>query len=157
MKPIYAWILLSSLVLSGCVTTPKTTLTPLEIQALQTRSYEYNKDIAFPSVMSVFQDLGYTVNSADKDTGLITAESATESDAASKFWLGITDVSQTKATAFIEQVGPNSTVRLNFVGTSKKSTMYGRSDRQDTPILDATVYQNAFERIENAIFMRSSN
>ena len=148
---------LSSLVLSGCATTPKTTLTPLEIQALQTRTYEHSKDIAFPSVMSVFQDLGYTVNSADKDTGLITAESATASDAASKFWLGITDVSQTKATAFIEQMGSSSSVRLNFVATNKKSTMYGRSDRQDTPILDAAVYQNAFERIENAIFMRSSN
>lgn len=157
MKTLYIWMLLSSVVLSGCVTTPQSMLTPLEIQALQTRTYEYNKDIAFPSVMSVFQDLGYTVNSADKDTGLITAESATTSDAASKFWLGITDVSQTKATAFIEQMGSNSSVRLNFVDTSKKSTMYGRSDRQDTPILDAAVYQNAFERIENAIFMRSSN
>ena len=157
MKKIYLWMFLSSLVLSGCATTPKTTLTPLEIQALQTRTYEHSKDIAFPSVMSVFQDLGYTVNSADKDTGLITAESATASDAASKFWLGITDVSQTKATAFIEQMGSSSSVRLNFVATNKKFTMYGRSDRQDTPILDAAVYQNAFERIENAIFMRSSN
>ena len=150
-------MLLTSVALSGCVTATKTTLTPLEIQGLQTRTYEHNKDVAFPSVMSVFQDLGYTVNSANKDTGLTTAESATESDAASKFWLGITDVSQTRATAFIEQIGTNSTMRLNFVGTSKKSTMYGRSDRQDTPILDAAVYQNAFERIETAIFMRSSN
>lgn len=157
MKNIYVWILLTSVMLSGCATTPKSTLTPLEIQALQTRTYEHNKEIAFPSVMSVFQDLGYTVNSANKDTGLITAESATDSNGASKFWLGITDVSQTKATAFIEQIGPNSSVRLNFVATNKKSSMYGQSDRQDTPILDAMVYQNAFERIENAIFIRSSN
>ena len=157
MKKITGWILLTSFLLSGCVTAPKITLTPLEIQALQTRSYEHNKDIAFPSVMSVFQDLGYTVNSADKDTGLITAESATASDAASRIWLGITEVSQTKATAFIEQIGSNSSIRLNFVATSKKSTAYGRTDRQDTPILDTAVYQNAFERIETAIFMRSSN
>ena len=157
MKKITVWILLTSFLLSGCVTTPKITLTPLEIQALQTRSYEQNKEIVFPSVMSVFQDLGYTVNSADKDTGLITAESATASDAASRIWLGITEVSQTKATAFIEQIGSNSSIRLNFVATSKKSTAYGRTDRQDTPILDAAVYQNAFERIETAIFMRSSN
>ena len=157
MKKITVWILLTSFLLSGCVTTPKIALTPLEIQALQTRTYEQNKDIVFPSVMSVFQDLGYTVNSADKDTGLITAESATASDAASRIWLGITEVSQTKATAFIEQIGSNSSIRLNFVATSKKSTAYGRTDRQDTPILDAAVYQNAFERIETAIFMRSSN
>ena len=156
MKSSYLWGLLITILVSGCATAPQSTLTPMEIQALQTRSYEFKKDIVFPSVMSVFQDLGYTVNSANKDTGLITAESATSSDAASKFWLGITDVSQTKATAFIEQIGSNATVRLNFVTTSKKSGIYGQSDRQDTPILDGNVYQNAFERIENAIFVRSS-
>jgi hypothetical protein len=156
MKSLYLWGLLVTIVLSGCATAPQSSLTPMEIQALQTRSYDHNKNVVFPSVMSVFQDLGYTVNSANKDTGLITAESATSSDAASKFWLGITDISQTKATAFIEQIGSTATVRLNFVTTSKKSGIYGQSDRQDTPILDGNVYQNAFERIENAIFVRSS-
>ncbi|MFT7224049.1 MAG: hypothetical protein ACI82Z_001597, partial [Cellvibrionaceae bacterium] len=32
-----------------------------------------------------------------------------------------------------------------------------QSDQQDTPVLNATIYQNAFERIESAIFVRSSN
>ena len=107
--------------------------------------------------MSVFQDLGYTIKSANKDTGLITAESAAKSDAASKFWLGISDVSQTSATAFIEEIGKMTKVRLNFVTSSKKSYGYGQSDRQDTPILNAEVYKNAFERIGNAIFIRSAN
>ena len=142
--------------LTGCATTGPA-LTPLEIQSLQTREYEQGKNIVFPSVMSVFQDLGYTIKSADKDTGLITAESAAKSDAASKFWLGISDVSQTSATAFIEEIGKITKVRLNFVTSSKKSYGYGQSDRQDTPILNAEVYKNAFERIENAIFVRSSN
>jgi hypothetical protein len=34
------------------------------------------------------------------------------------------------------------------------SSGYGRSNRNDKPILDAAVYQNAFERLENAIFVR---
>lgn len=142
--------------LTACAT-PGPTMTPLEIQSMQTREYEHGKDVVFPSVMSVFQDLGYIVASADKDTGLITADSATNSNAASKFWLGITDVSQTKATAFIEEIGSITKVRLNFVNTSKKSYSYGQSDQQDTPVLEANIYQNAFERVENAIFIRSSN
>ena len=156
MKTIKCTIIGLVLVLAGCATTAPT-LTPLEIQSLQTREYERGKDIVFPSVMSVFQDLGYTIKSADKDTGLIAAESAAKSDAASKFWLGISDVSQTSATAFIESIGKMTKVRLNFVTSSKKSYGSGQSDRQDTPILNAEVYKNAFERIENAIFVRSAN
>ena len=30
-----------------------------------------------------------------------------------------------------------------------------RSSRRDTPLLDVKIYTNAFERIENAIFIRS--
>ena len=147
---------LIAILMTGCATPPPT-LTPLEIQSLQTREYEDDKGVVFASVMSVFADLGYTINAADRDTGLITAESATNSDGSSQFWFGITMVSQTKATAFIEVIGNMTKVRLNFVATNESSTSYGQSDRQDTPILDAIVYQNAFERVESAIFIRSSN
>jgi len=132
-------------------------MTPLEIQSMQTREYENKKKIVFASVMSVFQDLGYTVSSADINTGLITASGASQSDFSSKFWLGVTKVSQTKATAFIEQIGKFTKVRLNFVNTEKSSSAYGQTDQQDAPILDAKIYQNAFERIENAVFVRSGS
>lgn len=142
----------------GCETTAKApTLTPLEIQSLQTREYEHSMNVVFPSVMSVFQDLGYTVKGADRATGFITAESAAKSDKASKFWLGVSNVSQTSATAFVERVGKITRVRLNFVTSNKRSSAYGQTDREDTPILDAKTYQNAFERIGNAIFVRSAN
>jgi hypothetical protein len=157
MKTIKFAIIGLILVLSGCATTSAPTLTPLEIQSLQTREYEHGKNIVFPSVISVFQDLGYTVKSADKDTGLITAESAANSDTASKFWLGISNVSQTSATAFVEEIGKITKVRLSFVTSNRKSYGYGQSDQQDTPILNAEVYRNAFERVESAIFVRSSN
>lgn len=143
--------------LAGCATTSAPTLTPLEIQSLQTREYENTKAVVFPSVISVFQDLGYTIKSADINTGFITAESAAKSDSSSKFWLGITKVSQTSATAFVEEIGKFTKVRLNFVVCDKKSYYYGQEDRQDEPILDAEAYKNAFERIESAIFVRSAN
>ncbi len=144
------------LLFAGCATTKAPELTPLEIQGLQTREYEQDTDVVFPSVISVFQDIGYIVKSADKNTGLITAEGTAKSDQASKFWLGIAKVSQTSATAFIEEVGKMTRVRLNFVVSQKTSSSWGRSDREDTPVLDASIYNNAFERIENAIFVRSA-
>lgn len=149
------WCFLSLFILLiGCATTGPV-MSPLEIQSLQSREYENSKMVVFTSVVSVFQDLGYTIKSADKETGFIMAESAASSDTASKILLGVSNVSQTSATAFIEQIGRHTRVRLNFVTSSKKSSSYGQTDREDTPILDARIYRNAFERIESAIFVRS--
>jgi hypothetical protein len=153
-----AFVVFASIGLSACETTPtKPTMTPLEIQSLQSRDYEAPKEIVFPSVISVFQDIGYTISNADIQTGLISAQSASDSDFASKFWLGVTKVSQTKATAFIETIGGKTRARLNFVETKKKSSAYGQTDQEDTPLLNAQLYQNAFEKIENAIFIRNQN
>lgn len=143
--------------ITGCATNPQPEMTPLEIQAMQTREYEESMDVVFPSVVSVFQDLGYTIGNADKSSGFINARSAADSDAASKFWLGVTKVSQTKATGFIETIGDRTRVRLNFVNATETSSGWGQEDREESPILEPQAYQNAFERIENAIFVRSAN
>ena len=62
------------LALSGCAMNNQPSMTPMQIQSLQTREYDTTKEIAFASVMSVFQDLGYIVKTADKDTGLIPSK-----------------------------------------------------------------------------------
>ena len=146
------------ILVAGCVVLKDTQLTSLEKQSLQTREYEETKDIVFPSVLSVLQDSGYIVKTADKDTGLITAESPT--DNATGFWDAFSDVivnQQTAVTAFIEEIGPITKVRLNFVVQKSSSYEFGQSSKQSTPILDAATYQNAFEQIESAIFIRSAN
>jgi hypothetical protein len=152
---IVALLALLAVSMCGCAIQQAPPMTPLEIQALQTRDYETNKNVAFPSVVSVFQDLGYTIKNADKETGIIMAESAAQSDSSSRFF-GVTSVSQTSATAFVEEIGRSTRVRLNFVVVNNKSFGYGQTDRQDTPVLDAETYRNAFERIENAIFIRKA-
>ena len=143
------------LALSACATSKAPELTPLELQALQTREFEASKEVAFSSVMSVFQDLGYTVESANKDTGFITAFSASDSH---HDWLltGNKYTSQTRATAFVEPVGEKmSRIRLNFVTGVESSAWYGQHSKKDKPILDPAVYQAAFEKIESALFIRS--
>ena len=149
------FLIFSVAVLAACSTNPSPQMTPMEIRSLQTREFETTKQIAFPSVITVFQDLGYSISQADIDTGFISAESASDSDEASKFWLGVSSVTSTKATAYVEEVGSFAKVRINFVTTTNKSYGWGQTDREDTPILNADSYQYAFERIENAIFVRS--
>lgn len=135
--------------------TPPPTLTPLEIQTMQTREFEASYDIAFASVISVFQDLGYIVEQASKDTGLITSNAPTQ---ATRDWIltGMTFMQQVRATAFIEQIRPGMVrMRLNFVQSNQTSSAYGQDSRRDQAIMDIQLYRNAFERIDEAIFMRS--
>jgi len=125
----------------------KPAMTPLETQSIQSRDYEHDKNVVFPSVMSVFQDLGYTVTSADRDTGFISANRASSSQSKKYNNFGVfliemakdskvknkaLTTSQTKATAFVEKIGSITKVRLNFVNTSKKSYANGQFDQQDT-------------------------
>lgn len=158
------------LTFAGCaVQQQKPPMTPLEIQSIQTREFESPKKIVFASVVSVFQDLGYTIKNADLITGFINAESAAQ-DATSgaEVFVGVLGVmggqnamtqrvEQTVATAFIEEIGNRARVRLNFVTTEQSSSAQGQNTRWDTPILDVRIYTNAFERIENAIFIRSGD
>lgn len=143
--------------LTACQMEPEINLTPLEIQSMQTRTYDNKKEVVFPSVMSVLQDLGYAIKSADINTGLITAESTAKSNAAMKFWLGIAEVSQTTADSFIEEINGRTKVRMNFINVVKQSSSWGQDDRKDQQILDPVPYQNAFEKIENAIFVRAGS
>jgi glycosyltransferase involved in cell wall biosynthesis len=76
-------------------------------------------------------------------------------DEASVFWLGKSKVKQTKANAFVERVRKETKIRLSFISTLETSTSYGMQDRKETQILDAAIYQNAFNELESAIFLRS--
>jgi len=140
--------------LTACGGAQKPEMTPLEIQSMQSRQFSASYNNVFASTMSVFQDLGYSVTGADKDTGLISAESATGSDVAYAIFTGSTLTSQTRATAFVERLKNKTNVRLNFVEARQTSSGWGQTNRRDQPIMDASIYQNAFERIENAIFIR---
>ena len=143
--------------LSGCVTfETKPPLTPLEIQSIQQREYESTKKIVFASAVSVFQDLGYTIKSADITTGFITAESTAKNNLGAQFF-GYSEVTSTRATAFIEEIGFMVKIRLNFINTVSTSSQYGMNSKNETALLNTQIYQNAFEKIESAIFIRSAN
>jgi hypothetical protein len=132
-------------------------MTALQIQQMQVKDVEVNKSIAFSSVMSVLQDSGYRIGSADKETGLITGIASTNTKTT---WLPFVGFGASKKTpvvsAFIEEIGPQYTkIRLSFVMTKLSANGLG-GGADEKPILDPQVYQDAFEKIEQAIFVRQS-
>jgi hypothetical protein len=154
MKKFAAIAFVASLGLVGCVTQPNQQKSALELQAIQVKEFETTQKIAFTSVLSVFQDLGYIVSSASIDTGLITAKSPTKQDFVLFVGQRMTDE---KANAFIEQIAPNRTkIRLSFVKSEQTSSGYGMRGERDTPVQDPASYQNAFAKIQQSIFVRSN-
>ncbi len=64
-------------------------------------------------------------------------------------------MSNTSVNAFVESFGPQRTaIRLNFVEVNESSSGYGMKSKRDTPIYDPKVYENAFEKISEGIFIR---
>ena len=126
---------------------------PAELMNLQTKTFDVGKDTAMRAVVAVFQDLGYIVQTTDNATGLITAKSPTEGNF-NFFGIKMVD---TRVTATIEEIKKNSTqVRLNFVTSKRLSFGYGMKQENETSIYDSNVYQDAFSKIRNAIFLRKN-
>lgn len=155
MKKLIWAIALACAITSAPATAKKATMTPLELQAIQSREFEVDKGTAFGAVMTVIQDLGYTVSSADVQSGFITAASPNKNKTGFFDALGgISASGNTMVTAFLMQMPSGSTrVRLNFVNTKNSSTAWGRDTREDKPILEAEPYNNAWERIDEALFV----
>jgi hypothetical protein len=151
------------LLLVGCAQQPVAPQkTSLEIQAVQARVFDADKKVTFNAVMSILQDLGYIIGSASFETGFITAESPNKqvSTAAANMALwfgGIRTEGKTAVTVSIEEFAPNKTrVRLNLVDRQMRSGAYGQRAADDTPIEDPKIYQSAFEKIGEAIFIRQA-
>jgi len=149
-------ILLANLVLGGFLCGCQTggpQKSSLELQAFQKREFNTSKQTAFASTVSVFQDLGYTIRAADIQTGLIQAQSPTKN-----FVFFGSHMSNTEATAFVEEVSTNrTTIRLNFVQASESSSGYGMKSKSDKPIVNPVVYDNAFGKIQEAVFIRTKS
>ncbi len=161
MKKLIAMVALPLLLITGCaVQQVQPEKTSLELQAIQAKTFDADKKTVFNSTMSILQDLGYIVASASLDTGFITAESPTKRDDSgsaifAQMMAGVRTENKTAVTVSIEEFGAKKTrVRLNLVNRMYRSGAYGQKAVDETPIHDAKVYQNAFDKLEEAIFIR---
>jgi len=136
----------------------KEKLSPLQIQEMQTHEVEASKNVSFSAVMTVLQDSGYRINAADRETGLITAAASTKSNTT---WVPFVGFGKSKKTpvvsAYIEDINPQVTrIRVNFVMTKMSVNNFGGGQDED-PVLDASVYRDVFEKIDQQIFIRQAS
>lgn len=146
--------LLPLLFLFGCATSQGPTKSPLELQAIQSKEFETTKKMAFAATLSVFQDLGYVIESASLETGLITSKSPTKQSFVPFVGQVMTFV---KATAFVEEITPGRTkVRVNLVESKNTSSGYGMRGEREVPIETPDTYQDLFAKVQQGIFVRTA-
>lgn len=148
-------VLIAPIVFPSCAVAPQ--LSNLEKEELQSRQLECDKRTGFNSCVSVLQSAGYTIKAADFETGIITGSGETKNTTNLFSALaGVSSSSQTSVSVFVEEWGPGTTkVRATFVEGSFASGSYGQQSSNDKTIYDASVYQNFFESLRQAIFVRS--
>ncbi|WP_420809886.1 hypothetical protein [Francisella halioticida] len=153
-KTLGSIMLISATLLSSCSMPPtKPPLTPLQIQLMQTKTFNIDKRTAFDSTVTVMQNLGYIVKNANFDTGIITAKSTQSAD----FW---GNSKYTEASAFIKyrQSKKDSSIRINFVlhkidqNTNSDGGM-GSPITSSAAVEDPQAYKNAFTKIQQQIFV----
>ena len=158
-KSTYSFLIslfITAFILSGCINKVYTpTMTSLELQQIQADEFETSYKVGFSATMSVFQDLGYIISAADAQTGLISATGPKSMKF--DFLMGTRVMKNQKATAFVETASSKMLrIRLNFVEEEEISGSYGEKGASAIPIEDPQLYQDTFERIRKAIFVRSS-
>lgn len=133
-------------------------MTPLQIQAMQSRDIEGNYKTVFASLMSVLQDAGYRIENADRDTGLVTGVGSSKGKLTYNLFTGFGKSKKSPiVSAFAEEINGSTTrVRLNFVMAKIKSNGYGSQPQDEEPVLEAAVYQDAFEKLNQAVFIRNN-
>lgn len=139
---------------SGALAEKEQKLSGLALQQIQARDIEAPKSITFPATMSILQDAGYRIGDADIVTGIITATASTKTKMTWMPFVGFgTSKKSPIVSAFIEEMGPNmSRVRLNFVMGKIKNGLIA----DETPIYDAATYNQAFEQLNQAVFIRQA-
>lgn len=136
-SPVQSFVVLT--LLSSACTAPKPStnlLAPSEAQtklrSIQSRTFELSdRLVALRGVMSVLQDLGFVIERANDELGLVTGAKFAEPN-----YLDVVAITVTVR----PQEGGKFLVRVNAIYNNK-------------PIDDAEVYQNFFAALERSLFV----
>ena len=123
------------------------------LRAMQTKEFAAPTLTVFPAVISTLTDLGYMIDSADKDTGLIKATEAAKTKVSG---LGLNQKKTALViTAFVEPRGSAAaSIRLNIVENFSYNYMGKPYRNTDTVITTSATYTDVFSRIETAVSAR---
>jgi len=149
MKTTSIFVAVLSVAVIACASAPE--LTSLQKQELQSREFETAKRPTFNGCVSVLQDIGYIIDEADFDTGVISAHGE------SKTSFLPPGETQARVSIFVQEWGEaTSKVRATFVEHQTTHGQYGSNSETDDTVYDAPIYRNFFEELGKALFVNDA-
>jgi type IV pilus biogenesis protein CpaD/CtpE len=146
----------------GCSFISNTPTSNISIQALQTREFGCSYKDALAAVVSVFHDLEFSIQTWDRKSGIVTAQSTISSTKSifAEIMFGKVDTSHmsyTVANAHLDQIfHGKSSIRLSFVCHGKDVRATGFFSKESNHITDPEYYRNFFETVDKNIFVRQN-
>lgn len=125
----------------------------MEMQAYQSQEFDVAKQPLFDATLSVLQDAGYIIESAELNSGFITGKAPTKSKM-SMMWGAMNQGG--KVTATISARGDSrSRLRLLFVAYSQRKSAWNPAQDviEENGIAEPEVYRHAFSKISEALFI----
>lgn len=119
------------------------------LTAAQSKNYSASSDICYASTLAAFQDMSYDIVDTDKASGIVKAQSVGKSKLTYNILMGFGGKKRTQGvTAIIESLSATSCqIRLNYIMSTKKTSLFGTRAEDGEPILDIAVYQQTFDAI----------
>lgn len=131
-------VITGSMLLHGCAAPEPTqdllapTEAQMKIRSMQTRTFDVkDRQLAMRGVIAALQDLGFIIERANEQLGLVTAARFAEPN-------------------FYDVVGVTVTVRQQEAG---RMMIRANAIYNNKPIEDPKVYQNFFATLERSLFM----
>lgn len=171
----YPFFLGLALLLGGCVPMPQQpALTPLQIQAMQSRTFHESRSKVFNATANALENMGYTIKNSNAAGGYINVEGSAHSEQVPDDgfnWHGMDvcvgndNCGQNLDEVTVKPVGNvtvtsagqgRTVVRLNFTNKQKTSSSRGQSSEDDQQILDPNFYNKIFNQIKQSLFVGSA-
>jgi hypothetical protein len=164
--PLLLIISLSIVTLNGCSTPPPPSMSPLQLQEMQTHRVDADMKTTFNAVMNVLQDKNYQIVNADVNSGFIKALSPLTNaipptpldqiaSVISIFGGLAADYNQQTTTALLQLTEPNNiSIRLNIKNHEHRVGVDNSTLDIDTSIEDIKIYQSMFEDIDQQLFQQ---
>jgi hypothetical protein len=148
---------------AGCICIDDTPQSSISIQAIQTREFDCSYKVAFASVVSVFHDLGYSIKTSDRKSGIITAQSTISLSKRPliETMLGeegdISHMSYTVADVQVEEMSDGKCcVRVSFVRHWKDVRSTGAFSEESKHVIDPEHYKDFFAKVDKNIFVKQN-
>jgi hypothetical protein len=158
--------------LNGCTNVPTlepSQLTPLQIRAIETRSYEGMESKAMlKTVLNVLQDEGFLVDYGNSDLGLLHASRTIGGNSTEQVFGSAIELFGVRrrfpptmltieATANITEAGNRIKVRLTFQHQDRTVLFTGANANtvsSAVPVTDPRIYQEFFAKLDRGLFIQ---